>query len=31
VRSALGLAGVDGYRMQNQVVYDWFQGVVDGC
>jgi hypothetical protein len=31
VGSAVGHAGVGGYRLQNQVVYDWFQGVIDEC
>jgi hypothetical protein len=28
--TGVGHAGIGGYRMQNQVVYDWFQGVLDG-
>jgi dienelactone hydrolase len=29
--SGVGHAGVGGYVMQNQVAYDWFQGILDGC
>jgi len=29
--SGIGHAGVGGYVMQNQVAYDWFQGILDGC
>lgn len=29
VASAVGHAGVGGYRMQNQVAFDWLQGILD--
>jgi hypothetical protein len=31
VQSGVGHAGVGGYRMQNQVAFDWLQGVFDNC